>query len=81
MTGLRKKVLAGIGWRSGVSVGLIGRSVIRRPIAPWMALAIAGVGGTILASPTPLTPKGWSWLATSTITVSIMGMSRLVGMR
>ena len=46
-----------------------------------MAFATAAGGGTIFASPTPRTPKGCSGSGTSTITVSIIGRSRLVGMR
>ena len=49
------------------------------PVASDTALAIAGVGGTILASPTPLTPNGCPGLATSTMTVSIIGKSKEVG--
>ena len=37
-------------------IGDIGRSLIRRPVAPCMALATAAIGGTIPTSPTPRTP-------------------------
>ncbi len=36
--------------------GVMGRLVIRLPVAPAIALAIAGNGGTIGTSPTPRTP-------------------------
>ena len=61
--------------------GDIGNWFILTPVAWWMALAIAAIGGTIGTSPTPLTPYGWVGLATSTITVSSIGKSRLVGIR
>src|SRR5262252_6195383 len=61
--------------------GDMGSRVIRTPIALWMALAIAAIGGTRGTSPAPRTPKGWPGLGTSTITVSIIGRSKLVGMR
>ena len=38
--------------------GDIGRSRRRIPVAPWIALATAAIGGTIGTSPTPRTPKG-----------------------
>ncbi len=41
----------------------------------------AAMGGTKETSPTPRTPRGWPGLATSTITVSIMGRSKLMGIR
>ena len=50
-------------------------------MAAAMALPTAAGGGTMGTSPTPRTPKGWPGLGTSTITVSIMGRSRAVGMR
>src|SRR5262249_29798001 len=61
--------------------GDMGSRVRRTPIALWMALAIAAIGGTRGTSPAPRTPKGWPGLGTSTITVSIIGRSTLVGMR
>ena len=54
---------------------------MRTPVASWMALASAARGGAMFASPTPRTPNGWPGLFTSTITASIIGRSRLVGMR
>ena len=39
--------------------GDIGRSRSRAPIAAWIALATAAIGGTIGTSPTPRTPNGW----------------------
>ena len=50
-------------------------------MALWMALAIAAMGGTMHTSPTPRIPNGWPGFAISTITVSIIGRSKLVGMR
>src|SRR5437879_5133161 len=61
--------------------GDMGSLVIRTPMAWEMALARAARGGMMGTSPTPRSPKGWRGLGTSTSTVSIMGMSRVVGMR
>ena len=65
----------------GLVAGFIGSRLIRTPVARARAFAIAAGGGTMLASPTPRAPNGCPGLATSTITVSIIGRSRLVGMR
>src|SRR5271165_2805164 len=51
--------------------GDIGNAVRRRWMALSMALAIAAIGGTMFTSPTPLAPKGWAGLGTSTKTASI----------
>ena len=59
----------------------IGVSRKRMPIASLMALPTAGTGGTIGTSPTPRTPYGCTGFGTSTITVSIFGRSRDVGIR
>ena len=40
-------------------------------MALWMALAIAAIGGTMLASAMPFTPYGWFGFGTSTSTHSI----------
>src|SRR5215813_326478 len=64
-----------------MALGDIGRRVIRTPIALEIALAIAANGGIIGTSPTPRTPKGCRGFGTSTMTVSIMGTSTVVGMR
>src|SRR5712691_12327496 len=61
--------------------GDMGSLVIRTPMAWEMALARAARGGMMGTSPTPRSPKGWRGLGTSTSTVSIMGVSRVVGMR
>ncbi len=53
--------------------GVIGSSVRRAPVAPAIALAIAGGAATTGGSPTPLAPKGPSGAGTSTIRVSIGG--------
>ena len=44
--------------------GDMGSSVIRTPIALWIAFAIAASGGTMQASPTPRTPKACAGLDT-----------------
>src|SRR6266536_253176 len=66
---------------SMTAAGFIGKRFIRTPAARWIAFAIAAGGGTLLASPTPRAPNGCPGFGTSTITVSIIGRSRLVGMR
>ena len=66
---------------SNMVAGVMGNRLVRIPMASEMALATAAMGGTSGTSPTPRTPNGWPLLATSTMTVSIMGRSRLVGIR
>ena len=66
---------------SSTAQGDIGVSDMRMPKAWLIALAMAGTGGIMDTSPTPLTPVGWSGLGTSTIWVSIMGRSLAMGMR
>src|SRR5262245_13952621 len=61
--------------------GAMGSFRMRTPTASKIALAMAAGGGTIGTSPTPRTPYGCPGFGTSTITVSIMGKSRAVGMR
>ncbi len=61
--------------------GLIGRSGIRNPLAPRIALAIAAIGGTIGTSPTPRAPNGWRGFGTSMRTASIIGRSEATGQR
>src|SRR5271156_2320514 len=73
----------GSAWSSASSTrgGDIGRSRKRTPIASAIALATAAIGGTIGTSPTPRAPNGWRGLGTSTITVSIIGISEATGQR
>ena len=59
----------------------IGSDVMRLPMALWMALAIAAIGGTIGTSPTPRTPNGWLGTGFSTMMVSMNGRSEQTGMR
>ena len=61
--------------------GDIGSSVIRRPIACSIALAIAAIGGQMLTSPTPFAPYGCAGFGTSTSTASIIGRSDATGQR
>ena len=56
----------------------MGKCSILTPRASCIALATAAIGGTNDTSPTPRTPRGWPGLATSTMTVSIIGRSKLV---
>lgn len=50
----------GSSWSTAASTlgGAIGKSRSRAPVAAWIALATAAIGGTIGTSPTPRTPKG-----------------------
>ena len=64
---------------SSIEAGVIGKLFARIPIACDIALATAAIGGTNGTSPTSCTPNGCPPLATSMTTVSIIGMSRLVG--
>ncbi len=42
--------------RSTRLVGVIGESVMRRPVASWIALAMAAAVGIVTGSPSPLAP-------------------------
>src|SRR6185312_10531044 len=61
--------------------GVMGRSVIWTPIASVTALAIAGIGGLAVISPTPFMPYGPFDDATSRTTASTSGRSKGPGMR
>ena len=57
--------------------GVIGSSVTRAPVTRRMALPLAPGGGIIGTSPTPRTPKGCPGYGTSTMIVSMGGISRM----
>ena len=59
--------------------GVAGISRSRTPMARDIALMIAGVAGSMAASPRPLTPCGPSRPGTSTRITSVCGMDLAVG--
>ena len=61
--------------------GVMGVSVMRMPMASWMAFRIAGVVGMVAGSATPLAPNGPRGSGTSTISHSMSGTSMAVGTR
>ncbi len=60
--------------------GVMGRSVMRMPVAASIALAIAGASPSIGISPTPFAPGAANSYGYSTNVMSYSGTSRAVGM-
>jgi hypothetical protein len=65
--------------RSRRTVGVIGISQARTPVASWIALRMAGVDGTVAISEIPFAPYGPSGKGSSTISTRTLVAVRLVG--